>query len=94
VHTIPEEIGSGQINIATPTGLEDDARAPRERNPVLLANEDVMLDGKRHNFEIAYRPKTAASRELSEFLGQWAQASTRERQPARPIPFAGNGSTR
>jgi hypothetical protein len=56
LHTITDEIGSGQINIATPTGLEDDARAPRERNPVLLANEDVMLDGKRHNFEIAYRP--------------------------------------
>jgi hypothetical protein len=56
LQTITDEIGSGQINIAAPAGLEDDARAPRERNPVPQANDDVMLDGKRHNFEITYRP--------------------------------------
>jgi hypothetical protein len=55
MRTITTEVGSGPINILTPTDLDDDGRADVR---ILQTNDDddTALDGKRQKTEISYRP--------------------------------------
>jgi hypothetical protein len=64
LQTITDETGLGPVNIATPIGLDEDARAA-ERNPVLQTDDNVTaaLDGERQKSEINYRSEQPLSSE-------------------------------